>query len=274
LKRPLKLGLLFVFFIAQLSFAEEIKTFFNIHYGDDKKQSLDVYAPMNAQKAPVIFMVHGGAWSIGDKAMSNVVENKVNHWVKKGFIVISTNYRLLPQAPVSEQAKDIAYALSFAQQKASQWGGDETQFILMGHSAGAHLVALIGSTAPILGTVVLDSAALDVVDIMSYKHAKIYDRIFGSNHDYWKSVSPAHALTKNSAPLFIVCSTKRDISCSQAETFVNKAISMGIKASLIQKNMTHQEINETLGKDTLYTKEVDQFLRSLNSHIDKRLTTL
>ena len=100
---------------------------------------MDVYVPAgttagaSAPRAPVIFMVHGGGWRIGDKAMGRVVQEKVNRWVPKGFILISANYRMLPAAPVSAQARDVQAALVAAQQRASTWGGDSGRFIHMGH---------------------------------------------------------------------------------------------------------------------------------------------
>lgn len=111
----------------------------DVPYGPDPAQRMDVYVPagttagVSAQRAPVIFMVHGGGWRIGDKAMGRVVQEKVNRWVPKGFILISANYRMLPAAPVSAQARDVQAAQVAAQQRASTWGGDSGRFILMGH---------------------------------------------------------------------------------------------------------------------------------------------
>ena len=111
----------------------------DVPYGPDPAQRMDVYVPAgttagaSALRAPVIFMVHGGGWRIGDKAMGRVVQEKVNRWVPKGFILISANYRMLPAAPVSAQARDVQAALVAAQQRASTRGGDSGRFILMGH---------------------------------------------------------------------------------------------------------------------------------------------
>ncbi len=80
-------------------------------------------------------MVHGGGWRVGDKAIGRVVQEKVNRWVPKGFILISANYRMLP-ASVSVQASDVQAALVAAQQRAGTWGGDPGRFILMGRPQG------------------------------------------------------------------------------------------------------------------------------------------
>src|SRR5688572_21443269 len=68
-------------------------------YGSDPAQRLDVYSPPNASKAPVLFIVHGGAWMYGDKANDGFVTNKVSHWLPQGYVVVSTNYRLSPPNP-------------------------------------------------------------------------------------------------------------------------------------------------------------------------------
>lgn len=232
--------------------------------------------------APVIFMVHGGAWKVGDKKSQSVVENKVNYWVKKGYIVISTNYKMLPNTPVNEQVNDVAKALGVAQNKSITWGGDKTQFIVMGHSAGAHIIAMIASSTALyasnnittpIAAVLLDSAVMDTPTLMSAKHMRLYDQAFGKDPSYWQSLSPYHQLSSARMPLLAVCSTKRDDSCPQAENFLKKAASLGTKTLLLKENMSHKEINEKLGKDIPYTQAIDQFLSSLNPTISKMLVS-
>ncbi|MEN6586272.1 MAG: alpha/beta hydrolase [Sulfuricella sp.] len=252
----------------------------DIPYGSDAQQRFDVYAPAQAEGAPVIFMVHGGAWSMGDKAAQAVVENKVARWVPMGFIVVSANYRLLPKADPVEQARDVARALAAVQDKAASWGGDRTRFILMGHSAGAHLVSLLATTpsissglgsTPWLGTVSLDSAALDVVKIMERRHARFYDRAFGNDPKYLRSASPFYALAGAGRPMLLVCSTRRDDSCSQARPFVAKAASLGTSASVLEQDLSHQDINQRLGMEGSYTAAVESFMASLDESVAKAL---
>ncbi|WP_366519974.1 alpha/beta hydrolase [Sulfuricurvum sp.] len=91
----------------------------DISYGSDKKQRLDVYLPSYSKNAPVIVMVHGGAWKTGDKKSDNVVQNKMNRWVSKGAIFVSLNYRLIPNASPTQQAEDVATALAYVQTHAA-----------------------------------------------------------------------------------------------------------------------------------------------------------
>ena len=249
-----------------------VKLLRDIPYGPDSAQRMDVYIPKDANNAFVIFMVHGGAWSMGDKTNSGVIENKVLRWLPKGIIIVSINYRMLPKTKVSDQAKDVAMALTKAQILAESWGGNSSHFVLMGHSAGAHLIALLASdpnialdqgAKPWLGAVFLDSAALDVVSIMESKHLRLYDKAFVSDPVYWQEVSPYHCLVGKPASILAVCSTRRQDSCSQARKYVAKVTALGGQAEVLAVDMPHSQINKELGLVGTYTEDVESFLRSL-----------
>ncbi len=245
----------------------------DIAYDKDEAQRFDVYIPQNVHNAPVIFMVHGGGWRRGDKAMSRMVENKAKRWLPKGIIFVSINYRMLPKADPLVQANDVALALAKAQALASSWGGDAKRFVIMGHSAGAHLVALITASTtiarqqgvqPWLGTVLLDGAAYNVEKSMSSKHLPLYDKAFGKDENFWRGVSPSYQLTQKPLPILAVCSTTRkDQPCLQSQALVDQAKSMGGVASVLPVAMSHREINEDLGLQSAYTDGVENFLRSL-----------
>jgi len=245
----------------------------DIAYGPDAAQRFDVYLPQRpVTSAPVLFMVHGGAWLIGDKAAAAVVANKAAHWLPAGVIFVSVNYRLAPKADPLGQADDVAKALAAAQAKAPSWGADPARFVLMGHSAGAHLVALLAAdpaiaarqgARPWLGTVVLDSAALDLVRIMEGRHLRFYDRVFKSDPAYWRQASPLERLARAPGPMLVVCSSRRSQSCTHAREFVAKATALGGRATVLSEALHHSEINQTLGEPGAYTEAVDSFLRSI-----------
>lgn len=252
----------------------------DLRYGDHERQRLDVYRPAHAQGAATVFMVHGGGWAHGDKAMDSVVKHKVQAWVPRGVVVVSVNYRLLPQAAPLEQARDVARALAFAQSRSVEWGGDPARFVLMGHSAGAHLVALLDATPALaaeagatrwLGSVLLDSAALDVPALMQARHLRLFDRAFGRDPAAWRAASPWHRLAARGAPLLAVCSTRRDEACPQARHYVEKAQSFGSRASVLPQDLSHRDINLQLGEPGAYTGAVESFLRSLDAGLDATL---
>ncbi|WIG56010.1 MAG: Esterase/lipase-like [Rhodanobacteraceae bacterium] len=245
----------------------------DVHYGDGARETFDVYAPANAHGAPVIFMVHGGAWRFGDKSARGVVQNKVAHWVPRGVIVVSVDYPMLPETPPLQQAREVGMALAAAQRDAPRWGGDPHKFVLMGHSAGAHLVALLGAepslatsqgALPWLGTVALDSAAYNVATLMQSRHLGLYDRAFGSDPAAWAAVSPIAQLHAGIAPFLAVCSSRRADSCSQAQAFAAKARALGTQVEVLPEDLSHEEINATLGEPFAYTATVDRFLAGLD----------
>jgi arylformamidase len=265
-----------------LSLPKGVKVLRDISYGNDVRQHFDVYVPDKAKDAPVIFMIHGGAWSLGDKGSAAVVENKVSRWAPAGFIFISANYRLLPEADPLQQAEDVARAFSAAQAQVRSWGGDPTKFILMGHSAGAHLVALLAATPslaksagvkPWLGTILLDSGGYDVEQIMEKGHLRFYDSAFGKQPAYWRSVSPFRLLSSAIAPALAVCSSRRADSCPQARAFIAKAVSLGGRAEILEQDLSHREINQNLGTSDAYTKAVEVFMGSLDASVARMLTS-
>lgn len=265
----------------------------NVPYGDDPKQRMDVYLPQAVQagtarnstvggaRSPVIFMVHGGGWRRGDKALANTVQEKVARWVPKGFVLISTNYRMLPEAAVDQQLNDVSLALKTAQQRAAQWGADAGKFILMGHSAGAHLVALRNARAaaaltegawPWLGAVVLDSGVLNVPAYMSAPHVPLYDDAFGRDPAYWLAMSPYHQWAPGAPPMQMVCSVQRqDNPCLQADNMARHVLALGGRAQVLPQDLSHGEINAELGLESEYTRSVEVFMSSLDPLVAQRL---
>ena len=259
-----------------------IKVLSDIPYGKDVDQTLDVYIPTGAKGAPVIFMVHGGAWSGGDKAIKAEVENKVAHWVTRGFIFISTNYRTLPKVEPVEQTKDVEAALLFSQESVREWGGSPEKFILMGHSSGAHLVSLVSSNyntimgngiIPWLGTISLDISGYDIVKkITGPNPSEFYKEKFGESPNYWEKASPFYPLTDKIPAFLAICSLRSDDACTQAQSFIEKAKNLGTYVKLLPINLSHGKINSELGKDSCYTKNVDDFLKKLSPSIASMLT--
>ncbi len=252
----------------------------DVAYGKSEQQRMDVYMPRHAAGAPVIVMVHGGGWRRGDKSADSVVQNKMSRWTSQGFIFISINYRLLPEAAPIEQAHDVARALAAAQGKAEEWGGDPEKFILMGHSAGAHLSALLAASPeltrqagvhPWLGTVALDSAAFNVVQIMEMRHFGLYDQAFGEDPAYWRRASPYYRVTAAMRPLLAVCSTRRSDSCQQAHQFEDRAAALNVRVNVLEEDLSHREINQQLGIEGSYTDAVESFMGSLDAAVRRTL---
>jgi acetyl esterase/lipase len=120
--------------------AENLKS--DIKYADpaDERQMLDIYAPDGAKDLPVVFWIHGGGWQTGDK---KDVQIKPRVFNERGFVFVSTNYRLLPQVAMEVLIRDVAKSLGWVHKNIAKHGGDPSRIFVMGHSAGAQLAALL-----------------------------------------------------------------------------------------------------------------------------------
>jgi acetyl esterase/lipase len=244
----------------------------DLAFGADPDQTLDVYRPAAAGGAGIVVMVHGGGWHRGDKAGRGVVGHKVAHWVGQGLLLVSVNYRAMPAANPVQQAEDVALALAFVQANAGRWGGDRSRCVLVGHSAGAHLVALLAADTslaldqgaqPWAASVLIDSAALDIEAIMKRPHFGLYDRAFGSDPGFWRQASPLARLThRPAAPMLLVCCAGRDDAGTAAAAFADRVLALGGRATVLPVELNHAQINAQLGEPGDYTDTVDAFLAS------------
>lgn len=237
-------------------------------YGPDPSQVLDVYGSNAHSDAPIIVMLHGGAWKIGDKRNPGVWRGKTRHWGAKGYLFVSVNTRLLPEAEPIAQARDLARALAFVQQDASRWGGDPDRLVLMGHSAGGHVAALLAARQDLRmsaglkrwsGTVLLDSAAVDVERVMKPRPARAYAEAFGTDPNFWKAASPIEYFGPEDGPVLVVCSAIRRRPCEIGRDFAARSG----HAELLPVRLSHAAINRELGKSSAYTRAVDSWLSEL-----------
>ncbi len=117
-----------------------------IAYGDGARQRYDVYRPVGADDAlrngplPVVIFVHGGSWENGNKDLYRWVGQGL---AAQGFIAVLPNYGLMPERRFPEFVGDVARAVAHARTQFAAWGGDTARIVLMGHSAGAHIAALV-----------------------------------------------------------------------------------------------------------------------------------
>ena len=247
----------------------------NVAYGADPAQRFDLYLPANASRAPVVFYVHGGGWANGDKTNPGLA-NKLAYWLPKGYAVISSNYRMVPVAMPLEQARDVARGVALAQRRAGEWKLDPARVVLMGHSAGAHLVALLGAdprllseagARPPLGVVSLDSGALDVPALMGQRRVpKLYHDAFGADPAYWRSVSPQQQLGRSGVPMLLVCSSDRGFPtspCDEARKLAKRAEALRVPMLVQPEPLDHGEINKNLGLPSDYTGRVGAWIDQL-----------
>lgn len=131
-----------IFIFLALHSACQAQTVKNVPYVKDghERQVLDIYAPANAKNLPVVFWIHGGGWQTGDKTQ---VKSKPQAFMDRGFIFVSSNYRLLPEVDMGTLIRDVAKAVGWVHKHIASYGGDPGRILVAGHSAGAQLAALL-----------------------------------------------------------------------------------------------------------------------------------
>lgn len=137
---------------------KNFKVVYDLAYGDDIRQKLDIYSPLDAspeqhpqnQLRPVILFVHGGTWQRGDKNQYLFVGES---FTRAGYVVAVMNYRLAPQHVYPDYVQDVALALKYLTQYVQAHGGDPQQLVLLGHSAGAFNVVAAVNDARFLDAV-------------------------------------------------------------------------------------------------------------------------
>lgn len=116
----------------------------DVPYGADPDQRLDIYVPhapwSGAGARPTVVFVHGGSWESGDKGLYRFVAEALT---SRGWVAVIPDYRKYPRARWPLFMEDGADALSWVADHVAEWGGDRARLIAMGHSAGAHIVALL-----------------------------------------------------------------------------------------------------------------------------------
>jgi len=112
----------------------------DIAYGAEVRQRLDVYTPTNAANLPIIVFWYGGGWERGKKSQYRFVGAAL---ADAGYVTVLPDYRLYPLVKFPAFVQDGAAALSWVVSHAREIGGDPQRIFVAGHSAGAHLAAML-----------------------------------------------------------------------------------------------------------------------------------
>jgi acetyl esterase/lipase len=119
-------------------------TYKDLNYGGDPDQKFDVYIPESSEATlPLIILVHGGAWTAGDKGNVSAIAQFLS---AQGFVVVNMNYRLLPEFSYPAPLEDFQLLLQWISQNALQYRIDTARIGMSGHSAGGHLISLYALT--------------------------------------------------------------------------------------------------------------------------------
>jgi acetyl esterase/lipase len=261
--------LLVAFALVTAAQAQEVKR--NIPYAEPahERQVLDVYSPPRAKGLPVVFWIHGGGWQTGDKTS---VQRKPQAFMDKGFVFVSSNYRLLPHVDMGTIVRDIAESIHWVYDHIAEYGGDPQRILVMGHSAGAQLAALICtddrylkaeglSLSIIRGCVPVDGDTYDVPAIIEtaetrrrlhgQPQAKFGHREkFGNDPAKHRDFSAVTHVAKDKGipPFLIMHVAEHPDTSAQAQRLASVLKNAGITVKVYgAKQSYHDKINADLG---------------------------
>lgn len=127
----------------------------DISFGTDPRRKLDVYAPEGAGPKPVIVFIYGGSWANGDKDDYTFAGLAL---ASRGFVTVVPDYRLVPGVRFPTFIEDCAAAMRWVADHVSEYGGDASRIVLVGHSAGAYNAMMLALDAHYLRDAGVDAS--------------------------------------------------------------------------------------------------------------------
>ncbi|WP_424625225.1 alpha/beta hydrolase [Achromobacter marplatensis] len=112
----------------------------DVAYGPLPRQRLDIYAPPDADRAPVVVFFYGGSWRSGDRADYRFAGDAL---ASRGIVAVIADYRLYPEARYPTFLQDAAQVVAWTQQHIGGYGGDPGRVFVAGHSAGGYIAAML-----------------------------------------------------------------------------------------------------------------------------------
>ncbi len=268
----------------------------NIRYAsapgvDPNLLSLDLTVPVRGGRcgpAPVVVWVHGGGFTVGDKA--NGMTDKVRWAVEQGWALASVNHRLSPRVDPPPPGRvvhpthvsDVAGAVAWLVANAPARKIDPTRILLVGHSAGAFLVSLLATDPTYLAAAGVDPGRIRAAASLDTRYdiaAAIADRsdtaelmyrnAFGDDPAVWTAASPlTHARTAG-VPPFVVVTRGTATRRADTATFAAAIRAGGGSATVVDaRPLDHEGVNAAFGKpgDTRLTPQITAVFRAALDH--------
>lgn len=234
-----------------------------------ERQVLDLHAPAGAKNLPVVFWIHGGGWQTGHKGL---VAQKPQLFTDAGLVFVSINHRLLPDVAMGDIIRDVAKAMRWVHEHVAEYGGDPSRVLVMGHSSGGQLAALICtddrylkaeglSLSMIKGCVPVDADTFDIPAIIEVAEtrARVHKRPpptyghrqkFGNDPAKHRDFSAVTHVASNKGipPFLILHVAEHPDTSAQAQRFATVLKDAGIPVTVVgARDTTHSRLNDNLG---------------------------
>ncbi|WEN13431.1 alpha/beta hydrolase [Rhodanobacter sp. AS-Z3] len=182
----------------------------DVMYDPAHELALDVFRPSDARNAPVVVFFFGGSWKSGKRQWYRWAGEAL---AKRGMVVVIPDYRLWPTVKLDGFMQDAAHAVAWTHAHASEYGGNPDDMFVMGHSAGAHIGALLATDAHWLNAVGMQPRQLagfiglaGPYDFLPLKDPDFID-MFGSTHEAQLQSQPVHFVDGDEPPMLLLQGT-------------------------------------------------------------------
>ena len=239
--------------------------------------SLDVHTFAGACDAPVVVWVHGGGYAVGDKA--NQMTDKVRLAHEQGWVLVSVNYRLTQpgqswSAQYPDHYDDVAHALQWVHANVAKYGGDPDRIALLGHSAGADIVANVVTNPEYLARVGLqpsDLACFGPLDTEGFDKTAAgqaeqgqWQRALGNSPSYLHDTSGTVIATADAGIPPAIGVVRGAPGRRAIETaFLARLAELGVPTTTIEaRGLSHGDVNSRIGApgDAVMTPPLVSFL--------------
>ena len=209
--------------------------------------------------------MHGGGWSIGDKA--NNAADRAQFYNAQGWMVVAVNYRLTtagadPPVQFPDYNNDVAAAVAWVFANAADYGGDPSNVFLVGHSAGAGIVASIAADPQLLAeydltptqldcVVLLDTAAYDVAKAVQGTNPALYLNAFGDDPAVWAAASPITHVGEGPLPgRMLIVTRGGPARINDAQIFADQLNDAEVDVQLVDASpLSHSDVNILIGSN-------------------------
>lgn len=236
--------------------------------GKKQPENLFAFAFANRRAAPVIVYVHGGGWIKGKR---DKVYGLPQYASDRGYILVSTDYRPVPKTTIDGQIQDVTGAIRWVRANIDRYGGDPSRIVIMGHSAGSHLVSMVAvrkAGGPLRGVIANDVQAYDLVAYHALRDnsmAWVYQQAFGPNPDKWVKYSPITYVREGRGyPPFLILYSQSNYERRKtiSRAFATELRRRGTRVALFDgRGYTHGTIASSIGRSRGVTAAIDRFLR-------------
>lgn len=219
--------------------------FFNVAYGKNALQQMDIYLPVNRYSArtPALILLHGGGWNSGSRHnLSAYIDSFKNRM--PGYAIFNVDYSLVSATiHFTNQEKDIRTAVDFIAAHADKYNVDTKKFVLVGVSAGAHLALLQAykNDSPKIAAVIDFFGPADLIAMYQNPWNAMIPHLMESaiggspqTNNTYRELSPVNFINAKTPPTLIFHG-KQDyiVDVSQSQLLQKKLQQAGVKNKLV-----------------------------------------